>query len=151
MTLQSPVLLSCYILIISYKKKIQSDKRIKTHLRCFDRNVRSGLLPRPNVRHVRGEFKSTYCSLKSTHVLCMQCTHSQTNIPNHRLSWLSFAKQRVLLSCHATCPCFMLICRFSLAATLRPDLNNAGALLNCNANTAGLSAFSCFVGVFFFS
>lgn len=41
--------------------------------------------------------------------------------------------------------------RFSLVATLRlAYLNNAGALLNCSANTAGLSAFSCFVGVGFF-
>lgn len=62
-----------------------------------------------------------------------------------------FCKARVLLRCHMTCPCFMLICWFSLVATLKPAyLNNAGALLNCYADTAGLSAFSCFVGVFFF-
>lgn len=81
------------------------DKRFKVikesyNLHYFDRNVHSGLLPRPNMHHVQGGFKSTYCSLKSTHILHTSCTHSQTNIHNHSLSWLSFAKQSTFkLSC----------------------------------------------------
>ena len=50
------------------------------------------------------------------------------------------------------CPSFTLICRFSFVQTLRPAyLNNTVAPLNCKTNTvrtfAGLSVFSCFIGV----
>lgn len=87
-------------------------------------------------------------------------THTHPTLLPHRYS---YAERRLDLfwkagctfksSCELKlCPSFTLICHFSFVQTSRPAyLNNTLAPLDCKTNTvhifAGLSAFSCFIGI----
>lgn len=81
--------------------------------------------------------------------------YSHTNIHKHSLAWISFGKPSVLFksSCELKlCPFLHAHLPFLICTTLRPAyLNNTVAPLNCKTNTvrifAGLSAFSCFIGI----